>query len=201
MRMNSLPQLGLYSDEDPCLCYGIFVAVSFKSRCPYSDRPELCRNQHHVEQKILDWCVTNRGISVLQMEFLVGNYRRNTPVALQRSLQVPTVQPFTAATPASLKHVGQSSAPQQIYSQITQGETLKTPVPPANNAPLVEFPAESSVAAAVAVADPSDKASSAKPSTDQPTQSSSDASRRVKPPTQPVDDDESSAVKVLANFR
>jgi hypothetical protein len=40
---------GLYSDEDPGLCYGIFIADK-PHRCPYADRPSLCRSQHHLDE-------------------------------------------------------------------------------------------------------------------------------------------------------
>jgi hypothetical protein len=41
--------IGLYSNDDPGLCYGIFIADK-SHRCPYADRPNLCRNQHHFDE-------------------------------------------------------------------------------------------------------------------------------------------------------
>jgi hypothetical protein len=93
--------LGLYSDEDPWLCYGIFAA-SGPRRCPYFDRPELCRNQHHVDQRVLDWVFDYRGVTRARIEFIVDMYHRNTPNFLRRPLRVPTGQSFKAATPAYL---------------------------------------------------------------------------------------------------
>jgi hypothetical protein len=101
LHMRPFIHLGLYSDEDPWLCYGIFAA-SGPRQCPYSDRPELCRNQHHVDQRVLDWVLDHRGVTRARLEFIVDMYHRNTPASLRRSLRVPTGQSFKAATPASL---------------------------------------------------------------------------------------------------
>jgi hypothetical protein len=114
MHLRANTYLGLCSDEDPGLCYGIFMA-SKRGRCPYADRPHMCRNQHHLEQKILDWVVANRGITRGQSEVLVGNYRHNTPTELQRSLRVPDIKSCKAATPESLQHARESSQTAQTH--------------------------------------------------------------------------------------
>jgi hypothetical protein len=101
LHMRPLIHLSLYSDEDPGLCYGIF-AVDGPRRCPYFNRPGLCRNRHHVDQQVLDWVFRHRGVTKARIELMVGMYHRNTPASLRRSLRVPTGQSFKAATPASL---------------------------------------------------------------------------------------------------
>jgi hypothetical protein len=101
LHMRPFIHLGLYSDEDPWLCYGIFAA-SGPRQCPYFNRPELCRNQHHINQRVLDWVFDHRGVTRARLKHMVGMYHRNTPASIWRSLRVPTGQSFKAATPASL---------------------------------------------------------------------------------------------------
>jgi hypothetical protein len=124
LHMRPFNHLSLYSDEDPGLCYGIFAAFGPR-RCPYFDRPNLCRNQHHIDQRVLDWVFVNRGVTRAQLEFLVGMYNCNTPASTRRSLRLPTGQSSKAATPASLEHAHETSGdtPQRYMASKTPGGT------------------------------------------------------------------------------
>jgi hypothetical protein len=119
MHLRPWNYLRLYQDEDPGLCYGIFAADR-RHRCPYADRPSMCRNQHHMEQKMLDWIVGNRGVTHRDAEQLVEKYRRNTPTELQKSLKVPHVKSHIAATPESLEHARKSSQTAKPTKQTSQ---------------------------------------------------------------------------------
>jgi hypothetical protein len=107
MRMRSRFHLGLYPDEDPWLCYGIF-AVDGPRKCPYFDRPHLCRNQHQVKQEVLDWVVEHRDISPAQIRVLVDNYWSNTPTELRRPLRIPAPirRPANTQDPANSPETG-----------------------------------------------------------------------------------------------
>jgi hypothetical protein len=119
MHLRPWNYLRLYQDEDPGLCYGIFMADR-RHRCPYADRPGECRNQHQLDQTILDWIVSNRGVTHRDAEQLVEKYRRNTPTELQKSLKVPHVKSHVAATPESLEHARKSSQTEKPTKQTFQ---------------------------------------------------------------------------------
>ncbi|KAJ4340202.1 hypothetical protein N0V95_007583 [Ascochyta clinopodiicola] len=68
--------LNLCGDENPRICYGVFGNGPL---CPYISTPDECAYYHSLEQGVLDFMVTKRGVSHAYIDRIIGNYETRVP--------------------------------------------------------------------------------------------------------------------------
>jgi hypothetical protein len=118
-RMNNLlaraSLLSLAQDECQKICYGVYYIThgnKHSAVCPYILEPERCRNNHALEQGVIDFVVTQRGVTHATINKLIQSIMISGASGHVPPIKVPEAPSRIGPTPAQLNQLTGAS---QVY--------------------------------------------------------------------------------------
>jgi hypothetical protein len=121
--------LRLAQDECQKICYGVYFVTQGNRKhmtCPYILYPGRCRNSHSLQQGVIDFVVTQRGVAHATIQKMMSSIVISGATGHVPPIQIPNASSHIAPTPAELDVQTPPIDPTQLESNTPGRSTSVT---------------------------------------------------------------------------